>query len=67
MCIKYPYLKKAPFLLPIMWIHRILTTILFKGDRIKAQAQAIDQMNAENINNYQQSLNFVGLDFNFKE
>lgn len=67
MCIKYPCLKKAPLLLPIMWIHRILTTILFKGDRIKAQAQAIDQMSAENINNYQQSLSFVGLDFNFKE
>ena len=67
MCMKYPFLKKAPFLLPIMWIHRILTTILFKGDRIKAQARAIDQMSAENINNYQQSLNFVGLDFNFKE
>lgn len=67
MCIKYPFLKKAPFLLPIMWIYRILMTILFKGDRIKAQAQAIDQMSAENINNYQQNLNYVGLDFNFKE
>lgn len=67
MRIKYPCLKKAPFLLPIMWIHRILMTILFKGDRIEAQARAIDQMSAENINNYQQSLSFVGLDFNFKE
>lgn len=67
MGIKYPLLKKAPFLLPIMWIHRILTTILFKSNRIKAQAQAIDQMSAENINNYQQDLNYVGLDFNFKE
>lgn len=67
MCIKYPFLKKAPFLLPIMWIYRILMTILFKGDRIKAQAQAIDQMSAENINNYQQNLNYVGIDFNFKE
>ena len=67
MGIKYPCLKKAPFLLPIMWIHRILMTILFKGDRIEAQARAIDQMSAENINNYQQSLSFVGLDFNFKE
>ncbi len=67
MCLKYPFLKKVPFLLPIMWIYRILTVILFKGDRVKYKKQTIDQMSAENINNYQDALNFVGLDFNFKE
>lgn len=66
MRIKYKFLKKAPFLLPIMWIHRILMAILFKGDSIKVRAKAIDRINADDINNYQQNLNYVGLDFNFK-
>lgn len=67
MCIKYPFLKRAPFLLPIMWVYRIITALLFKGDRIKSQKKTIDQISAESINNYQNALNFVGLDFNFKE
>lgn len=65
--VKYPCLKKAPFLLPFVWIYRIFTTVLFRSDKVKKQAQAIDKMNADNINDYRQSLNYVGLDFNFKE
>lgn len=67
MCVKYPFLKKTPLLLPIMWVYRIITALLFKGDRIKSQKQAIEKMSAENIDGYQDALNFVGLDFNFKE
>ncbi len=67
MCIKYPFLKKAPFLLPVMWVYRIIIALLFKRDTIKSGSQIINQMSAENINNYQDALNFVGLDFNFKE
>ena len=64
---KYPFLVKAPFLLPVMWVVRILTVLLFKADRIKYNQEKIDKMNQENIDTYQQALNFVGLDFNFKE
>ena len=67
MCMVYPFLKKAPFLLPVMWIYRIFKALFFKGDKIKSQKQAIEQMSAENIDGYQNALNFVGLDFNFKE
>lgn len=67
MCIKYPFLKKIPVLLPIMWIYRIFTVIFFRRDKIKNEKQAIKSMSEENINSYQDALNFVGIDFNFKE
>ena len=67
MCMKYPILKKAPLLLPILWIYRILRALLFKHNTIKIQKDTLEQMNAENIGKYQDSLNYVGLDFNFRE
>ena len=67
MCIKYPFLKKIPVLLPIMWIYRIFTVIFFRRDKIKNEKQAIKSMSEGNINSYQDALNFVGIDFNFKE
>lgn len=67
MCSKYPFLEKLPFLLPIMWIVRILNIILFKRNRIKEQNENLNVITDEGITSYQDSLNFVGLDFNFEE
>lgn len=67
MCMKYPFVKKMPFLLPVMWVYRILIAIFFKSKNIKFQKKAIDFINNDKINGYQKSLNIVGLDFNFKE
>ena len=35
MTILYPFLKKAPFLLPFMWIYRIVNRMLFRRDKVK--------------------------------
>lgn len=67
MCMKYPLLKKAPFLLPLFWIVRIFTVLIFKRHKIKRHKQQLDYMTKENIKNYNNALNFVGLDYNFKE
>ncbi len=67
MCAKYPILEKAPVLLPIMWIVRFFTALIFKRDKVKKHNNDLKTMSAEKIENYQQALNFVGLDFNFKE
>lgn len=67
MCEKYPWLKKMPILLPVMWVYRIVETVLFKGDRIQKQKANLDQMKAEDIENYRDALHFVGLDFHFEE
>ena len=64
---KYPFLKKVPFLLPLMWVVRIVTVLIFKRDNIKHHQENVAKMNQENIDSYQNALNFVGLDFNFKE
>ena len=67
MCIVFPILKKAPYLLPIMWVVRCIRTIIFKREKIKATKKVISKITDNKMNDYQKSLNYVGLDFNFKE
>ena len=67
MCVKYPFLKKLPILLPVMWVVRIFTAVLFKRATIKKQNDHVNVITAEGVDSYQQALSFVGLDFNFKE
>ncbi len=66
MCQKYNFLKKAPFLLPVMWIVRWIEAI-FSPSKIKAQKEKIDMISNESVSKYQGELNYVGLDFNFEE
>lgn len=67
MCRKYVFLRKAPFLLPVMWFVRIFDILMFKRESIKVKRENIKMMSEDNVSAYQKSLNFVGLDFNFKE
>lgn len=67
MCIKYPFLKKLPFLLPVMWGARALTAVFQKRDSIRVQSERLKMMTPENVDRYQVALQFVGLDYNFKE
>lgn len=67
MCLVYPLLKKIPILLPFYWVYRIVKAILFKQGKIKRISNEISSITNDKMNSYQQSLNFVGLDFNFKE
>lgn len=62
MCIKYPILKKHSFLLPIMWLVRIFSAIFKKNHNYD-----FNGITSEQIFKRQQSLKYVGLDFNFKE
>lgn len=64
---RYPILKKLPILLPVFWIVRWMETVLFRRDRINAQRNVLKRGSADQIETYQQALNFVGLDFRFKE
>ena len=64
---KYPVLKKYPVLLPVMWVVRWVTVILFKKQNLKQQGKRIKLSSSENISSYQNELDYVGLDFNFKE
>lgn len=64
---KYPVLKKAPFLLPFMWMVRIINILLKKRDKIAVQKKELDYITDGKISEYKKDLNYVGLDFNFKE
>ncbi len=64
---RYPVLKKAPILLPILWVVRLINIICNKQDEIKKYRNSLKLMTSENISEYKKELNFVGLDFNFEE
>lgn len=64
---KYPILYKLPFLLPVFWIIRWITAVLFRRDNLRRQKQILQISSKENIESYQQALNYVGLDFHFEE
>lgn len=64
---RYPVLKKAPVLLPLFWVVRWADTLVFHRSHIRQQKKVLQTLTKKEIENYQQQLNFVGLDFNFKE
>lgn len=64
---KYPVLKKAPILLPLVWVYRWIVTLLFRRRTIRHQRERVELLTAENLSGYQDELNYVGLDFNFQE
>lgn len=64
---KYAVLKKAPILLPVFWVVRIVQVLLFKHEKIASVSKAYTTSSAQNIDAYGNALHFVGLDFNFKE
>lgn len=66
MCVEYPVLKKAPVLLPIMWCVRIVSRALTKG-KLKSYTKTQLHLKDTEIDEYQQTLDFVGLYFNFPE
>ena len=66
MCKLYPVLQKSPVLLPIMWVVRLMGKL---SQKKKIQHFVDNQLSfkAEEVSEYQQSLNYVGLDFHFTE
>lgn len=66
MCGRYPVVKKVPVLLPFMWVARWITALFTRG-RIGKRREELKTISVERIDGYQQALQTVGLDFNFKE
>lgn len=67
MCLKYPFLRKLPFLLPIMWVVRWIDTLLFRRKKIRQETELLRRMTPEEISEYQCRLSYVGLELNKKE
>ncbi len=64
---KYPVLEKAPILLPVMWVVRAVSVLLRKPWELRHHQKRIKLMTNDRIDSYDQSLQAVGLAFNFKE
>ena len=62
----YPFLPKAPFLLPIFWVHRWFAVLLFRRKNIKQRIKKYQDTDISHVQTFQDALNYVGLDFNFK-
>lgn len=61
MCMKYPFLKKAPVLLPAMWVVRWGDALIFRRSEVRRQSRDAKQMTAESIDAYRFALGYVGL------
>lgn len=66
MCERFPVVKKVPVLLPFMWVVRWATALFTRG-RVGRRREELKTISVERIDGYQQALQTVGLDFNFKE
>lgn len=67
MKLKHSYLEKMPFLLPVAWVIRLFKIVVTKQEQVKVFHDNIQRITAEEFNDYEKTLHFVGLDFNFKE
>ena len=67
MCVKYPFLKKMPFLLPVMWVVRWFDAVFNKRDNIKRQHERLNKIDDKTVSTYNKELEFVGLGFDLKK
>ncbi len=61
--IKYPILKRKPYLIPVYAVRRWWAAIFYKRNNIKNQAKRWYRINRKNIRQYQDELDAVGLDY----
>lgn len=59
----YKVLYKAPWLLPVVWVIRIVEKVFFDRKKWKNQGRRLDVLTRENIRLRQEMLNLVGLDY----
>lgn len=67
MCEKYPFLRRVPILLPVMWVYRWIVSLIWKRRKITAAVKTVQDLTPERIETHRQSLQYVGLEFSFEE
>lgn len=63
----YPTLKKHPYLLPVYWGVRITTTVFCRRELFNKKMEAYKASTDDSIQTFQDSLEYVGLSFNFEK
>ncbi len=62
---KYPVLKKAPWMLPLVWLYRPFYKLLFERRDVEAHARKVRHINRENLDHQVRLLHLVGLEDEF--
>ena len=62
---KYTVLKKAPWLLPAVWVIRPFYKLFFERGAFKRQKRNLKVINDKSVAERKEALNAVGIDFNF--
>ena len=62
---KYTVLRKAPWLLPAVWVVRPFYKVLFEFRSLGHHGRNLRAMTEENLDGRQRMLRYVGLDYNF--
>ena len=65
--LRYPILKNVPLLLPLVWLYRFVDVLITRRKNVRKQMENLNLVSPDQIQTYQQALNYVGLDFHFKE
>ena len=60
---KYTILKKAPWMLPLVWMIRPFYKVLFERRTLKKQGENLKALSRENMELRQKMLRYVGLDY----
>lgn len=62
---KYTVLKKAPWLLPVIWLIRPFYKIFFERETLEKQRRNLNAVRQENMDDRRRMLRYVGLDYHF--
>ena len=62
---KYRVLKKAPWMLPAVWVYRPFYKVFAEGETLKKQKRNLQAVSDENLDARQQMLEYVGLEYRF--
>lgn len=62
---KYPVLKKAPWMLPAVWVYRALYKLFAEPKTLAKKKEDLSSLSGENVDARQQLLHYVGLEYRF--
>lgn len=62
---KYTVLKKAPWLLPVVWIIRPFYKVLFEHKSLGQKKKELGMLDRKTLDAHRRMLHYVGLDYNF--
>ncbi len=64
--VKYPVLKKAKAVLPVVWVIRWFDVLFVQKGKFGQTSKKMQLLSEENLTDFEKSLQFVGIEYHFK-